>query len=937
MRRMPRRGSALVLALGTLALMSAFAVGLLAIVRIESAASGNALDGRRATLAAEAGLNRSVVELSGTFQNPLTSQVAPWAYLDKQGDFGHGIPIPQAGRISLWSPDASPARVLVLDDGTPLPYSGSLGQPYDDKGGCVYTLKIIDVTTQIDLNDERPGLAKMLDTLGLAIADQRGADPVRGRGAQIVALRDSQVRLASKRELTAILSSEDYALLADFVTVDGWADPAARRPLLPGERDPKTEDMTLPRFTLERRCPINVNGAPKAVLVALLAGVGTSATEPVTFDQARKIADLMIQRRKSTDPMEGAFRGVVDLEEWITSLSGGGSQAVLSTEQAGALIANLDPNLRVVEVNPDTTARLPVTKYDLDYRTTEATFFSHGMFEVTSLGRVVAAGKLVAETFRLGLVRAYEVARQTTQLDFEMAALTATTDNVASFPNQTRRLGGWAASPDDGYVQLDDPEAQVGTLDTGIRAFQAPYTKALDANEATAQTTYLGAAIPGFYDLRSGLPTQWLDPFSYKTVSAPAASMTSSTYAAFGQRLQDKLYLSGGDLAVDGTHTSVRHRNLWYADSPPLDEGTLDLWLKIDQDPTATTGSVVQAVNFVSSDVCVVTDLTASSDGTTLTLELRRKVYYQYLTSFVPWSVGETRTRSVLPQLGRYGEWHHVRIAWVSGVEASLYVDGDLAPPSAKLSRDASVVQWPPGCSLPPTDQLVVGGHDSADGPLYRCMTVDVVVVEGPPVALPASFPGPERYPAESPDFVGRFVGGFGPFDQNLEFGTLFWTERDPKSWGPVKFSPGDFTTTGVVQDVGTLVEIGPGHAGKPGPAPAPPGPPGPGGPPAPGPGGPPPGSGGATGGPPAPPPVPGAVSVPTTSGDYLRPELQMLRGTPSPGDRGIVYEILFKYQKENLVTRGIVVPPLDVSPILDDVTLVYRRRAMIVRVETDD
>ena len=70
---------------------------------------------------------------------------------------------------------------------------------------------------------------------------------------------------------------------------------------------------------------------------------------------------------------------------------------------------------------------------------------------------------------------------------------------------------------------------------------------------------------------------------------------------------------------------------------------------------------------------------------------------------------------------------------------------------------------------------------------------------------------------------------------------------------------------------------------------------------------------------------------------DFLRPELKMLRSPTNPGDRSIVYEIRFKYQKDNLVSRGILVPPLDVSPILDDVTLVYRTRAMIVRTETDE
>ena len=55
MRRSRRGGSALLIALAAVALMSAFAVGLMSLVRLERAAAQNNLDGRRATLAAEAG------------------------------------------------------------------------------------------------------------------------------------------------------------------------------------------------------------------------------------------------------------------------------------------------------------------------------------------------------------------------------------------------------------------------------------------------------------------------------------------------------------------------------------------------------------------------------------------------------------------------------------------------------------------------------------------------------------------------------------------------------------------------------------------------------------------------------------------------------------------------------------------------------------------
>src|SRR5581483_8605112 len=262
-----------------------------------------------------------------------------------------------------------------------------------------------------------------------------------------------------------------------------------------------------------------------------------------------------------------------------------------------------------------------------------------------------------------------------------------------------------------------------------------------------------GSVVPGYFDPKTGIASKTAPMFPTIT---KATAPTGGNYPALGDRLEDKLALSGGDLYCDGTHTTRRHRRLVYAVAPPQDEGTIDCWLKGDQDTTSAPGSVIEAVNVLSNDVILVTDLTAASDGNTLTLELKRKVYFASTTSIVPYSTGETRTRAVLPRLGTYGEWHHVWIAWVLGTEAALYVDGELSPASAKLPLDLASPSWPPPVPSPVQDQIVVGGHDTADGPVWRQMTVDDVVVEGGPVSLPVSFPGPERYPAQNVDFVGR-------------------------------------------------------------------------------------------------------------------------------------------------------------------------------------
>jgi hypothetical protein len=901
------RGSALLLALGVLALLAGFAVALLAVVRLERRASGSWVDGRRAGLVAEAGVHRALVELSSTFSEPLATRLAPWTYLDANGDFAHGIPLLGAPRCSLED------GTTLLENGTSLPISGHMGGTYD-AGGDVYTLKVLDVTSQIDLNDERPDLARMLDTLGRAIGDHlQKKDPVRGRGAAIVAARELVGRFSSKRELEPVLSRDqkgnsdpqqgalDWKLLADFVTVDGWQDPAARRLLGPAERPPGG-DPSLPAFASERRCPINVNGAPKPTLVALFAGVKSEASEPVSYDTAGDIADRIVARRKSPDPTEGPFRDVVELDDFVLGLAAPGSRPRLTQEQAEALVADLDPNVTIEELNPDALERLPVTKGELEYRTTDATVISHGRFEVTSVGRLLEKGAIVAEAVRVAIVRAYEVARHTTQGDFDGSALAATSENCPSFPNGTRRPG-IAQSNDSGYVQLCDRMAQAPGDLLGGEVLAAAYTSALDA----------------------------LDQ--------------GRTVAATGTRRADRPATTGGDLNPDGTRTSPDRRVLDYGSAPPPDEGTLDLWLKLDEDAAGTTGSIVEIVNALPQGVVMLTELSGGSDGTTLSLDLDRKVFFPG-TAVVPFAHSETKSSTRLVDLGTFGEWHAIRIAWGDGTDARLYVDGEIQPVVLRAPLDSTQATGVPPIPGPWTDRLVVGGHDGVDGPLWRKMTVDDVVVHGGPVELTSSFSPPERYPPVDPSYVGRFVGAFGPFSEPVEYGTLYWTARTPRSWGHVQFTSGDFSVNVIgsgqgADGVSKVEEIdGDHHDGKgrkksvpPSDAGVPGGESGGHGHGGGGHGGGGQGGGRSGGG-------QGGGSSPQASPlAWLYPEVANYAPGSGPSQDGlcVFYEFRFRYVKTGLLAKGLAIPPLNVSPILDDVTLVYRTRPLILRMEEDD
>src|SRR5579871_6244731 len=199
---MHQRGAALLVALAALALMSVFAVTIVTVVRVERKASAAYVDDVRAALVAQAGVERALWKLSDSFREPLTSDPYPWAYLDVSGRDASGLPLEGASRVSLQT------GLLELESNGRLPFSGCLGGTYQ-QGGDVYALKILDASSQIDLNDEWPGLASALDVLGVAIGELRGRDPVRKRRAAIVPLPHQEPRITSKLELAAVLGDDD--------------------------------------------------------------------------------------------------------------------------------------------------------------------------------------------------------------------------------------------------------------------------------------------------------------------------------------------------------------------------------------------------------------------------------------------------------------------------------------------------------------------------------------------------------------------------------------------------------------------------------------------------------------------------------------------------------------------------------------------------------
>jgi hypothetical protein len=470
---MSRRGSILLVSICILAALSVFALAFASIVRLESRAALNACDTVRARMVADAGLERALFLLTRCeLADPVTTFHAPWTYRSQDGaSWGHGLPLDQAKNPSF--------RAGVTPEG--LAYSGIVSGTYR-AGGDHFALKVVDANARLSLNGQQPALGSMLDALGRAIRDfdrrrltatdplhdpgwaawvatrkaeliaqgtaaaeaerlTAPADPIAGRGAQVVALRASLGgRFESVDQLRAVLAPEDVERLRDHVTVDAWLDAA-----MVGW-DPAT-GAEVPQW----RAPVDVNTASWPVLVACLEGVAPRAAvhpdetaAPIDGATARRLATRIDQRRRGVRsgarfvaPGGEPFRGWADWRAFLDA------DPALDLTQEAALLANADPNLIYAQRNPDATLHPGLGKRDLAASTTELCFISYGIYEVSSLGRVLSPDGVVAAQVTVHAVAAvYDTLRLLSQADFESARASSELEKSASFPNPVRAVTG---------------------------------------------------------------------------------------------------------------------------------------------------------------------------------------------------------------------------------------------------------------------------------------------------------------------------------------------------------------------------------------------------------------------------------------------------------------------------------------------------------------
>ncbi len=295
-----QQGSMLIVAMMVLTLLMIIGVTFAALMKLESRATENFKNSRTTELIAGSAESSVIAMLrSGMLWDGYTRferQRAPWIYGIKTavGDLQLGGLHPLEGSL----PSQSSLAATIGGD---------------DNRVERFKTKVIDAASQININGEQDSLADMLLNLGQALVSDehykskysRSPFFTRATGGRAVTGEDIiryRIKIGgkfhSKSELRNMLGETNYNRIADFITANSWMDPKSFGPtdgldrfsesrLVGGPDGPSTStsstgDLGLktevtgsaPKVGKERRAPININTAPKPVLMACIMGLG---------------------------------------------------------------------------------------------------------------------------------------------------------------------------------------------------------------------------------------------------------------------------------------------------------------------------------------------------------------------------------------------------------------------------------------------------------------------------------------------------------------------------------------------------------------------------------------------------------------------------------------------------------------------------------------
>ncbi len=551
-RRRERRASALIISIAILSVLALLAISFARLMVVERDGSRNHAQSVQATMTAASGVEYAISWFSRpeniTPSSSLGSPVEqPWIFRkDDDSDVGAGwFDIEEAQspsfemddnsghslQISL--PDPGPhrhySRLKVMDTASQVNLNG----PVWDDGGfgspCSLRRLLQNLGRAIEYNfaSTQPDWWPDGESVPNPLPDTVAANEVVD---QIIALRQALLdgedwpdgidlpdEFASKDDVRDIVESNPalsdkqrmavWKLVKDYLAVQGWKNERAvrartllddlysgsilsgwwnREPHKWGRKRSALNDV-MPR--LEARYPVNINTAPRPVLIAIfldLLGVPTEmvAEQGLTastlvangkwlkrwqrkiagaldgigisnIDRIAALADEIITYRNSTDADKGPFDSVNEFMRFLQALKEPPfSFNWLDAEVQQLIWSNAFPDQVSGDFLGQQQQSLRVSKLAVSRHTTEICFGPMGYFEVQSLGWVedVGTSAVVAQVLIESVVKVWDVSYLGSQRDFEQRKVSSSDTITGPEPPSNLASAATLAATDDSLL-----------------------------------------------------------------------------------------------------------------------------------------------------------------------------------------------------------------------------------------------------------------------------------------------------------------------------------------------------------------------------------------------------------------------------------------------------------------------------------------------------
>ncbi len=442
------RAAALVMVLSVLFVLSIMGVSFFNLTILENQSVMNYSDSMNGSLIAQAGIDYAIAQLRLDFHRDISLVNKLWFYRLAGGP-AEMVPLQEI----YANPIAFPSYQLAIpkaEESDPVKGRKVSGRVNNDPRQ-VFTLKIFDTTSQINLNSQMdPGnpqndysvsvMGKLLDTLSQQIAMQepykseRGDSygPLKLLGKEIIEKRNNMRGFRSKLDLIgtysrkdggmATITREDMKYIWDYITVYPLIEDLQAYSVYKTIRPDTFQNES---YQIDYRSPVNINTASPTVLTALMANLeegvgmdGSGQRVKITFTEASHLAALIAATRQSQ--MIQNWDQVHQFFDNQKKAGGAFYQSPLADIKIAILKANFDPHVSLKRGNPDMPLYKSINKTELSHYTTEFCFYPYGIFEITSLGQILEErGFPFFATQKYAVVKIFNIVGYKNQYDFE--------------------------------------------------------------------------------------------------------------------------------------------------------------------------------------------------------------------------------------------------------------------------------------------------------------------------------------------------------------------------------------------------------------------------------------------------------------------------------------------------------------------------------------